>query len=370
MHTRTTPGIESALLIVNRPSGDGRTIEDIEHLRGAFHDCFAPIANRVFKVTEGHDKVVHLTRDFLTSCRGPYFLLSGGGGGTNRALVQGLLEEANPHCNSGEKRTIRLDDVRISSLRLGSGNLVPQYFGLPHEPLEGMRCIADDLFAGRTYPCCIYRCTFHYPSGEVRQEYGLTMGGLGQFARVPDDIKHWKDKHLKWMQWARQIVPLETINTWQYIAFSMVRAMRCIAQPRRAELVEVRYADRSERFRLLAGMLLNFDFPQLPIRGGCDIGEPRLVLCLIPHEGRRQTLWSLLNWRNLNRVRRYEITPETPIEIQFAENSSTTLALDEDTFTAPTRIGFEVAEVVRFVTGTSFGYGENTDEPLRQHHWH
>lgn len=348
MRTRTTPGIESALLVVNRPSGNGRTIEDIEHLQSAFHDCFDPIANRVFEVTEGHDEVLHLTQDFLTSLRGPCFLLSGGGGGTTRAMIQGLMEEV-------EKRAIRLDNVQISSLRLGSGNLIPKYFGLPYEPLEGMRSIADDLFAGRTYPCCVYRCILYYPSGDTKQEYGLTMGGLGQFARVPDDIKRWKGKHLKLMQWISRIAPLETINTWQYIAFSLVRAMRCIVQPKQAELVEVRYADRSERFRLLAGMLLNFDFPQLPIQGGCDIGEPRLVLCLIPHEGCGQTIRTL-NWRNLNhRVRKYEITPEMPIEVLFSEHSSTILALDEDTFTVPARIRFEVADPVRFVTGTSFG---------------
>jgi hypothetical protein len=363
MHIRTTPRIESALLVVNRASGNGRTTEDIERLQSAFHDCFDPIANKVFEVTEGHGEVVHLTQDFLASFRGPCFLLSGGGGGTNRAVVQGLLKEA-------EKGTICLDDVQISSLRLGSGNLIPKYFGLPQEPLEGIRIIADDLFAGRTYPCCVYRCTFHYPSGETKQEYGLTMGGLGQFARVPDDIKRWKDKHLRLMKWASRLVPLETINTWQYVAFSMVRAMRCIVQPKQAELVEVRYANRSERFRLLAGMLLNFDFPQLPIQGGGDIGEPRLVLCLIPHKGRRHIIWTLFNWRNLNhRVRKYEINSEMPIEILFSENSSTTLALDEDTFNAPARIRFEVAEPVRFVTGTSFGYRESIYEPLRQHHW-
>lgn len=347
MHSSATP--ESALLVVNRPSGNGRTIEDIDRLQSAFHDCFDPIANRVFKVTEGHDEVMHLTQDFLTSFRGPSFLLSGGGGGTNRALVQGLLKEV-------ERGTICLDDVWMSSLRLGSGNLVPRYFGLPHEPLEGMRCIADDLFAGRTYPCCVYRCTFHYPNGETKQEYGLTMGGLGQFGRVPDDIKRWKDRHPRLMQWVSQLVPLEAINTLQYVAFSMIRAMRCMVRPNQAELVEVRYANRYERFRLLAGMLLNFDFPQLPIQGGCDIGEPRLMLCLIPYEGRGATFWTLSNWQNLNRrVRKYEITPEIPVEILFSENGSTTLALDEDTFTAPAQIQFEVADLVRFVTGTSFG---------------
>lgn len=197
------------------------------------------------------------------------------------------------------------------------------------------------------------------------------MGGLGQFARVPSDIKRWKDQHPRLMEWASRLVPLETINTWQYVAFSLIRAIRCMVQPRQAELVVVRYAGRSERFRLLAGMLLNFDFPQLPIKGGCEIGEPRLMLCLIPHESRRQTIWTLLPWRNPNhRVRKYEVTPETPIEVLFPENGSTTLALDEDTFVAPAWIRFEVADTVRFVTGTAFGGGENAYEPLCQHYWH
>jgi hypothetical protein len=264
-----------------------------------------------------------------------------------------------------DKQAICLDDVQISSLRLGSGNLIPKYFGMPHNPLDGMRQIANDLFAGQNDPCCVYRCTFHYPDGETEQLYGLTLGGLGQFARVPDDIKRWKAKHAWLMHWATRLLPLETTNTLQYINSSVRRTIRCIAWPGQVEWVEVRHAGRCEQFRLLAGMLLNFDFPQLPIHGGCDIDEPRLVLCCIPYEGRRQTLWTLANWRNLDRrIRKYEVTRERPIEILFPDNDSTILALDEDTFMAPARIGFEVAGLVKFVTGTSFSHRTRLDDLL------
>jgi hypothetical protein len=270
-----------------------------------------------------------------------------GGGGTNRALVQGFLEEV-------ESGMVGLEDVLISSLRLGSGNLIPKHFGMPRDPLEGMRRISADLEAGQARACCVYRCTLHYPAGMPRQHYGLTLGGLGQFARVPGDIKLWRGAHRRLMSWASRAIPLEATNTIQYTAFSVLRAMRCVAQPEHAERVEIRHAHRRDRFRLFAGILLNFDFPQLPIRGGCDIGEPRLVLCCIPCEGRGSTLRSLLDWRRLNRrIRKYEVTPDAPIEIEFLDDSRTTLALDEDTFTAPARIGFEVAGLVRFVTGTS-----------------
>ncbi len=341
-------GIESALFIVNRPSGNGRTIEEIRCLQNAFHCFFQTIPNRVFAIAEGHDEASRLTRHFVTTVRGPYFLLSGGGGGTNRALVQGLFDEV-------DKGTVCLDDLLISSLRLGSGNLVPKYFDMPCEPLEGMRQIARGLVAGQACVCCVYRCTFHDPDANTEHHYGLTMAGLGQFARVPDDIKRWKAKHTHLMRWSSHVAPLEAINAVQYIAFSLARATRCMIQPKRVEQIEVRHADRCERFRLLVGMLLNFDFPQMPIQGGCDIGEPRLVLCCIPFEGRAPTIRTLLEWRGLNHhVRKYEITSDTPVEIQFLDRHQTILALDEDTFTAPSRIGFQVAGRVRFVTGTAF----------------
>ncbi|HKZ87061.1 MAG TPA: diacylglycerol kinase family protein [Anaerolineae bacterium] len=350
MSARSVQRPESAFLVVNRPSGNGQSEEDIERLRAAFDDRFRWIDDRTFAVAEGHDEVVNLTREFLAAVKGPCFLLSGGGGGTNRALVQGFLEEI-------ESGTVGLDDVLISSLRLGSGNLIPKHFGMPRDPLEGMKRISADLDARQARACCVYRCTLHYPDGMTRQRYGLTMGGLGQFARVPDDIKRWRDAHRRLMRCASRVIPLEAINTFQYTAFSALRAIRCIARPECAERVEIRHAHRRDRFRLFAGILLNFDFPQLPIRGGCDIGEPRLVLCCIPCEGRRQTVRTLLDWRNLDRrIRKYEITPGTPIDVEFVDHQPTTLALDEDTFTAPARIGFEVAGLVRFVAGTPTGW--------------
>ena len=339
--------VASVLLVVNQPSGNGRTTEEIERLQNVFHQTFALIPWRNFALTTRHDEVVRLTRSFLNLFPGPWLLVSGGGGGTNRAVVQGALTEI-------KKGAVCSDDVQISALRLGSGNLLPRQFGLSHEPSLAMQGIADDLLAGRHSPCCIYRCAFHCPDGQTRDCYGLTMAGLGQFARVPDDIKQWRDKHAGLMQWTSQRIPLESINTFQYVAFSLVRAAKCIIQPRQAELIEVRQNGSRDRFRLFSGILVNFDFPQLPFQGGCTVDEPRLVLCLIPLAGRGQTISTLLSWPNLNGcLRKYEITSDRPIELRFLENGGTTIALDEDTFVAPNRISFEVATRIRFVTGVN-----------------
>ncbi|MFC1975590.1 diacylglycerol kinase family protein [Chloroflexota bacterium] len=346
--------VASVLFVVNQPSGNGRTTIEIERLQKDFHQTFASIPRRNFALTTRHDEVERLTRSFLSLFPGPWLLLSGGGGGTNRAVVQGLLAEV-------EKGTLQLDDVQVSTLRLGSGNLLPRQFGLPREPSAAMRCISADLLAGRHAPCCVYRCTFHYPDGKTRAVYGLTMGGVGQFACVPGDIKRWRDQHPRLMQWASQRVPLETINTFQYVAFSLGRAMKCVIQPKRAELIEVSQNGCCDRLRLFSGILANFDFPQLPFRGGCMVGEPRLALCLIPLAGRGQTISTLLSWPDLDeRVRKYEITPDRPVEFRFLENSETTVALDEDTFMAPKRISFEVATRIKFVTGAIRGGNEKS----------
>lgn len=335
---------KAALLVTNRPSGMSRTLEEIDCLCESFHHCFDRIGNRMFWVTEDHDEVVHITRDFIASSQGPYFLLTAGGGGTTRALVQAVFELT-------EAGTVRPDEVRFSSLRLGSGNLIPRYFGMSVEPSMALRGIAQQLFAGRSRPCCVFSCTFHYADGRTWSVFALTLGGIGQFGRVPDDIQRWRSKHPRLMHLAVQWMSLERVNTMQYLGFSVLRTLRCIVRPRRAEWLEVRHGDRSELYQLIAGLLLNFDFPQLPFQGGCDICEPRLVLCLVPYLGRARTVWTLLDWPHLDRrVIKYEITAETPVELLFPRSSSTTLALDEDTFLAPPRISFQLAGWLRFVT--------------------
>ncbi len=77
------------------------------------------------------------------------------------------------------------------------------------------------------------------------------------------------------------------------------------------------------------------------------------MLCLIPHAGRRQLISTLFSWPKLdNHIQKYEISADQPVEIYFLENRFTTIALDEDTFTAPNRISFKVAALIKFVTGS------------------
>ena len=261
-------------------------------------------------------------------------------------LVNGLLTECAPGAPG-------LEAVRVGVLRLGSGNLIAKRLGMPADPLAGLRVLAEGLVAGRVQPGWAYRCTFHLPDGGQWLEHGLALGSLGQFAHVPAEVERWKQSHLGLVRWATRFVPLEAITNIQYGLFSLGRAADVVLRPGQAEWIEVRQAGHSERLRLLAGVLLKFELPQIPVRASCQFGAPRLTLGLLPLDSRRQLLGALWHWRDLDgRMRKYAITPEAPLEMRYLGPETATVALDEDTITtAAQRLTWEVVGPLNFIPG-------------------
>ena len=345
MATRELTKTQSVLLIVNRPSGTGRSAADLDELRQAFETCFAPLPARVFQATDSHASVRQLTREFLRSNPGPHCLLAGGGGGTTRAVINGLLAECAPG-------SAALAAVRVGVLRLGSGNLIAKRLGMPVDPVAGLPMLADGLSAGRVQTGWAYRCTFHLPDGGQRLEHGLALGSLGQFARVPAEVEGWKKTHLGLLRTATRFVSLEAITNAQYGLVSLRHAIGVAVQPGWAERIEVRQPGRVDQLRLLAGVLVHFDLPQIPVAAGCRLDEPRLTLGLLPYDSRRQLLAALWHWRDLSSsVRQYSITPEAPLDMCYLGPEMATVALDEDTITsAARRLTWEVVGPLSFVS--------------------
>ena len=346
MSTSGLPSVQSVLLIVNRPAGTGRSAADLDQLRLAFETCFAAIPRRVFQVADGHADVLRLTREFLSTQPGPHALLAGGGGGTTRAVINGLLSACAPG-------TPALAAVRVGVLRLGSGNLMARRLGMPADPSAGLRVLAEGLCAGQVQPGWAYRCTLHLPDGSRQVEHGLALGSLGQFARVPAAVERWKQAHLGLVRWATRLVPLEVITNVQYGLFSLGRAAAVVLRPSRAEQIEIRQAGRSERLRLLAGVLLKFDLPQIPVRAVGQFSEPRLTLGLLQLDSRRQLLAVLWHCRDFDgRLRKYVITPQAPLDMCYLGPKTVTVAVDEDTLTtAAQRLTWEVVGPLNFITG-------------------
>ena len=65
--------VKSVLLIVNQPSGNGRTVAELERLQQDFNQTFASIPWRSFAITTRHDEVVRLTQSFLNLYPGSWF---------------------------------------------------------------------------------------------------------------------------------------------------------------------------------------------------------------------------------------------------------------------------------------------------------
>jgi diacylglycerol kinase family enzyme len=338
--------IASALFTVNRPAGAGHSPQEVQTLETTFHKQFHSfIPHRLCEVTANHHEVRQVTQDFLRTFPGPWLLLSGGGSGTNRAQIQAVMENV-------VKGSIRPDDIYLGALRLGSGNIIPKHLGLPLDPLLALSKIAQGLHQADTLSCCLYRCVSYEDHDRSQTYYGATLVGIGQFGHIPQDVAQWRQRHPRLMTQLLNHTPLETINSWQYIAFSLLRALHCLIRPQRTAEVMIEQDGRTRPLRLFSGLLVNFDFPQLPFHTGCLINEPQLKLCLIPQMKRRQMMAALSHWRSLDKeILVYDITPKRPVDIHFLNSNQTTLALDEDTFVLPGHIRFEVAPSIRFVTG-------------------
>src|SRR5512134_1978195 len=120
---------ESVFFVLHRPSGTGHSAAEAGRLQAEFHCRFGGIACRASALAASHDDVVRMTRDFLAWAPAPSLLIAGGGGGTFRAMVQGVMECAD----SGLTRT---EHTWVSALRLGSGNVVPKHLGIASDPPE------------------------------------------------------------------------------------------------------------------------------------------------------------------------------------------------------------------------------------------
>ena len=103
-----------------------------------------------------------------------------------RAVIEGICGQRDASTPlPGRER------VRVGALRMGSGNVLAKQFGVPRDPVAGLRGLLENLKAGRTVPCCVMRCEVWKSSGHSELHHAATLGGLGQFGRIPSDLARW-----------------------------------------------------------------------------------------------------------------------------------------------------------------------------------
>src|SRR5215210_9549243 len=233
------------------------------------------------EVVEDHPEARVRAKEFLDASDVPGLILVGGGGGTLRAVIEGLCEGGEEGRLPGRER------VLIGALRMGSGNVLARQFGIPRDTEAGLRGIIENLRAGRTVPCCVMRCETGTSGDRMEVHYGATLGGFGQLGRVPGDLVRWEHRLAAVHEVAAKFFGIERLTNLEYALALLIRsASTALLGGSPAEKVEVSTRDRRRVMRLLAGVAMNFPVKAFPFNPGVRAEDEVLSLHLIPYTGR------------------------------------------------------------------------------------
>ena len=340
---------ERILLIVNRSAGIGHGDAVIGRLRAMLVKLLGEQATLMVEVVTDHPEARTRAKQFLDAADVPGLILVGGGGGTLRAVIEGLCE------GSEEGRLPGRERVLIGALRMGSGNVLARQFGIPRDTEAGLRGIIDNLRAGCTVPCCVMRCETGARGGLTKVHYGATLGGFGQFGRVPGDLVRWERRFPAAHKVAATFFGIERLTNVEYALALLIRsASAALLGGSTAEKVEVRTSDRSEVMRLLAGVAMNFPVKMLPIDPEVRAEEDALSLHLIPYTGRLPAF--LAPRRLLRGALRIRIEGPERVEIRLVDRDAAEFFLDEDPMTFHGRLNLQVAGSLAFVPGPEYRF--------------
>lgn len=328
--SKTMIPVERALLIVNRTSGTGHGEAIADNLSLRLKRGLEDLARvRVERVSD-HAAARACAAEFVAESEAPALVVAGGGGGTLRAVIEGLCS------TSGLPAPQR---VRVAALRMGSGNVLAKQFGVPHDPIVALDGLLTNLKADRTVPCCVMRCETWTNEGKSAVHHAATLGGLGQFGRIPSDLARWHARFPTVHKTAARL-GIEKFTNLEYALTLLGRSVSCVLLPRRAEMVEIQFQGQTERLRLFSGMVMNFPIPALPFNPGVTVRDEALAVYLIP--------WGL------PRTRRIRIEKNQRLEIRFVDRECVEFFLDEDPVTTYKQLTLSVAGSLAFVPGPDY----------------
>lgn len=315
----------SLLLLLNRASGTGHGAGLADELAEEIRTGHAAPLQVETKVVDDHAAARAGARDFVASALRPAVVVAAGGGGTLRAVVEGVMDafpQAPPLA----------DVVRLAGLRIGSGNVVARRLGVSRDPLVAARQVGEQLRAGRTRACAVLRCSHGLPGGGTAIRHAVTMCGLGQWGRVPGDISRWRERHAAGRRRAASVVGLERVNLAEYLAFGTSRMLAGTVFGSRCDLVEI---DGARPIRLLAAVALNLPLAPLP-DPGVALGDEAAGLIVVPR---------------LRRPVRRRLEPGSDFSLRFLDRNPVEFFLDEDPELASEWLRLEVAGCLTFVPG-------------------
>jgi hypothetical protein len=164
------------------------------------------------------------------------------------------------------------------------------------------------------------------------------MCGLGQLGRTPGDLARWHRRFEPARRALVQLAGIETLNRIEYTLSAGGRMLASTLYPRRCELVEVTIGNHKERFRLLAGAVMNFAVNGMPFDAGVGIDEAAAGVQLLPWGGKLRT------WR---------LGSTEKLVLTLLDRKSIEFFLDEDPELAFGSLSLEMAGTLAFVRGSA-----------------
>lgn len=312
--------VERALLIINRTAGAGQDEVSVARLASLFEQHLAELSEVHVESVNDHAAARTCAARFLSASEEETLIVAGGGGGTLRAVIEGV-------CNS------RSSAVRVGALRMGSGNVLARQFGVPRDPISGLHGLVKNLKAGRTAPCCVMRCETWNESGTSEIHHAVTLGGLGQFGRIPGDLARWHARFPVFQKLAARSFGVEKFTNVEYALAFLLRSLT-----HRAEIVDVHFHDQKKRLPLRSGVVMNFPIAALPFKPAVTVEEEALAVYLLSLRG----------------VSRFRIEKHECLDIRFADRECVEFFLDEDPVTTYGRLTLAVAGSIDFVPGPDY----------------
>jgi diacylglycerol kinase family enzyme len=242
--------VERAMLIINRKAGTGQSEFSAEKLTSLFKQGLDQLSEVHVESVSNHAAARACTAEFISRSEAPALVVAGGGGGTLRAVIEGVCDSSVSAELPGPHR------VRIGALRMGSGNLLAKQFGVPHDPFIALQGVLMNLKTGRTAPCCVMRCETRTSSGKTEVQYAVSLGGLGQLGRIPSDLARWHAHFPVVRRSAARLFGLEKINNVEYGLAVLRRSISSMLSSNGAETVAIEFQNQTEQLQLLSGVIM------------------------------------------------------------------------------------------------------------------
>ncbi|MBI1924325.1 hypothetical protein HYR99_08755 [Candidatus Poribacteria bacterium] len=356
---KTKATVKRVLFIINRSSATGHGDATIDRLRSVLDDALNHEIDLHVEVVTDHPQARAQTKAFLAASDAPALIIVGGGGGTLRAVIEGVCAGSEPGHLPGQER------VRIAALRMGSGNVVAKQFGVPLAPAAALKGIVANLQKDLTAPCCVMRCEVCKNDSSPEISYAVTMGGFGQFGRSPGDLARWHHRLPALRKLAAGLLGIERLNTIEYALSLLLRFAWCALWPNAAEVVEVHIGERTESMRLLAGVVMNFLFKALPFETEVRIEDTALSLNFMPYPGRWGCLFLALSPRRFAReALQLQLENSDGVELCLADRDAVEFFLDEDPMVFKGKVLIQVAGTLAFVPGPDYQWPQEREERL------